>query len=30
LVGTQEAPVWQVEQVPPRQTMPLPQEVPFG
>jgi hypothetical protein len=30
LVGTQEAPSWQATHSPLRQTIPLPQDVPFG
>jgi hypothetical protein len=30
LLGTQEAPSWQAMHWPDRQTIPLPQEVPFG
>lgn len=29
-MGTQEAPSWQATHCPPRQTTPLPQDVPFG
>lgn len=30
MLGTQEAPSWQATHWPPRQTIPLPQDVPFG